>query len=422
MNIEIFSYSFVFVGSFVLLFLSYQIVGMRNLFFLYLSLLVVFFLFRSGLLILGFDKPFPEDMFTGQIEASHYLKGLFGFLIWVITFILLMVIHRPAILMSDLVSSPQKEARALEVAIYLTFALSTVYFVSAAIQAGGIERLLFYVRINREYSFGFLSSVPPVGLMVSAGYLALYERKMSILAISVVLALYQFSLGDRSGVIFALVVYCLSGFYSGNTRLFSLVISIPIIFVLAVLSKWYRNVHQLGFSLSDTGVLRDISSSLNLNIYDCYYLAISRIEDLGGFRLGYDLYLGFIGLIPRVFWSGKPDVINTGVWFAQAFSNRSMGTPISALGEWYINFGFMGFVVGALITFYFVKLALFLVPKYKSFYLIIGTISVFQVVQSGFSNASLRELLMLTFLLILPIRLLMPLRVRIGRQNARFAG
>lgn len=62
-------------------------------------------------------------------------------------------------------------------------------------------------------------------------------------------------------------------------------------------------------------------------------------------------YVGFQHLIyvlvrpiPRVFWEGKP--IGSGFDLAQALGRKGLTISITAIGEWYMSFGWLGIVVG----------------------------------------------------------------------------
>ena len=63
--------------------------------------------------------------------------------------------------------------------------------------------------------------------------------------------------------------------------------------------------------------------------------------------LGESFLMFFVAPIPRVIWSEKPSV-RLGPYVAQAlldFNNNS-GAPPSAVGEFYINFGISGVILG----------------------------------------------------------------------------
>jgi oligosaccharide repeat unit polymerase len=89
-----------------------------------------------------------------------------------------------------------------------------------------------------------------------------------------------------------------------------------------------------------------LTSALNLETYDYFLLLLQERKSLG-IQYGKHFYLGIIGIIPRIWWPGKPETISAGKWFSdKLFPEVDAGKPITSLGVWYINFWYPGILIG----------------------------------------------------------------------------
>ncbi len=183
--------------------------------------------------------------------------------------------------------------------------------------------------------------------------------------ISVLLFLASISvvvlLGDRSGVLIPFIVFII--LYHVLIKKISY-ITLTTLFVVVIIGLFATNVLR-GSLLSDEQhienltistlvpsserLARDITSAANLNTYDHFSVLVS--DDNLQYRGGVDFYRGLIGVIPRVVWGGKPEIINPGRWFNNEYvSSKPIGRPITTAGIWYANFGITGIIVGGIVT------------------------------------------------------------------------
>lgn len=377
--------------------------GIQNTLLIYLIMFSVFFIFRSSILYSGLDDFFPDAIYFGHIGYDSYITGAAGFLIFscTISFMSFMFTKKNSAINIILVNY-----NSCKYAVLTIFIISTLYFIYCYSVAGSFERIVFVARIDKEVGFGFLRPAVSTGVMLSAMLVIIRKTPLSI-SVYLAFIFYNIGMGDRSGVIysFLLISAYMVVTYDGrlNYKKIPIVtVSIGLVFFLSVVIKNLRT-ESIGGQVAE-GVVRSISSGLNLNVIDAYYLSISYLGNIYDYRLGYDVFLGVIGVIPRFFWAGKPEVIDTGTWFAQLFSNYKMGTPISALGEWYINFSYIGLLFCAALT--------FSICKFFDRFLNFGTLDLaiklsfaFLVVQTGFSNTTLRDMVMFTLYVLLPVYL-----------------
>ncbi len=84
-------------------------------------------------------------------------------------------------------------------------------------------------------------------------------------------------------------------------------------------------------------------------VYDQLFVAVEHVPERSGYRYGGEFGQGLLGTVPRVVYPGKPE--STDVSFRKLiWGDRFLaGRPISAAGEFYRDFGWIGVVVGSLL-------------------------------------------------------------------------
>ena len=80
-----------------------------------------------------------------------------------------------------------------------------------------------------------------------------------------------------------------------------------------------------------------------------------------------------------------------------------MGTPISALGEWFLNFHYFGFLLGPVVTYLLISVLMKTSSMFGKLSFGIGLIFLLQIVQTGFTNTTIREMFLFYFLIVLPM-------------------
>lgn len=420
---------------------KYNVLNLDYALVYYLGLFFIFYIFRGSILILGYDSIFPEMIVYRIFESSDYF--LFNNLIflWLLVFLGVYLLCRNRVFPTKFIPSISNNQSKLSLGHTHFFAftisvISLVIFLDIYLKFKSIEGMMYYVRISEDFHLSkFIKLLPILALFISYLFLAkliilkkqISNTKLIIwgsLAIFYVAlnAFITIAFGDRSPIVLSSVAFILVLLIFSDKNPRKIVSSIFIVVVAlgsALLLKSLRNV-ELGIESYDTGLLRDIASGLNLNIVDGLLSSISGLGDAFGLRYGYDFYLSIIGVVPRVLWDGKPEVINTGVWFASLFSNRIMGVPISPIGEWFINFHVIGVVVGGAISAYILlKFELNLLLNSKNIdNVFFFFIYFFQVFNLGFDNQTIRNLI---FVLFIHFLYKIILHVNLGRKNESFS-
>lgn len=225
-----------------------------------------------------------------------------------------------------------RQGRLVEGAVLLMFAQNTTMLAVLCVAGGKMakDRL---VRV-----FGLFAAVVGIGVGLSLG-----DRSVALIFLLLYIIVHHMVVSRLSAV--RLATYGL--------------VAVTVLFVLSTL-------RGVVFSRQTTGEIVDVDSvvgnvaaldmgtiltkSLNLSAYD-QFVVIANKSSLHELHGGRDFVLGMIGPVPRFLWEGKPVIINTGVWFADRFyGRRDLGMPLTAPGDWILNFGILGMVIGMYAT------------------------------------------------------------------------
>lgn len=102
---------------------------------------------------------------------------------------------------------------------------------------------------------------------------------------------------------------------------------------------------------------RKIAISMHGAQYDALMLAIRDYDLTAGLRWGEDFRAGLAAMIPRQIWPDRA-AFNPGVWFRQIYEPGTVnGWPITPIGEWLVNFGWLGVAAGGALSGYLLRAA-----------------------------------------------------------------
>lgn len=97
--------------------------------------------------------------------------------------------------------------------------------------------------------------------------------------------------------------------------------------------------------------VRQLSVAANAVQYDAFVLAVRDWPSVYEHRGGEDFSSGAAGVVPRRLWPDKPEHVAPGSWFREQYEPWTRnGWPMGAAGEWYLDFGRLGIVVGGLVS------------------------------------------------------------------------
>ncbi|MGJ3230760.1 MAG: O-antigen polymerase [Oceanicaulis sp.] len=95
---------------------------------------------------------------------------------------------------------------------------------------------------------------------------------------------------------------------------------------------------------------RAVSTSLHFTQFDAFMLVLRDAGDRFSFRWGEDFWNGLLAWIPRGLLPEK-ETFHIGAWFRRIYEpSKINGWPVSVVGSWYVNFGWIGVGAGALLS------------------------------------------------------------------------
>jgi hypothetical protein len=336
---------------------------------MYCYFFAAMYLLRHLILMLGLDTPMPDEYFNFDVTGLR-VYAVFNVLVWTIFFLLAIYCVKKNVVLEALFPRAPlvvNETRLMLVVVclflfnlFITMHLLYRYDFNFALISYG-------VRVEKIFSgLSFLLSVH-VFAAYTAACAAFYfylqrkagtglGRRFYFLSALAFLSIFTSVLtGDRDNIVFFFVFYFLSLciYISPKFKHLFLPFALCAMWLLILMQK--TRLASWGFEKEYSSLFRQISSGLNHQFYDSYMLLVAAISNdwfLGeGFRLGKDFYLGVVGVIPRILWSGKPIMVDPGIWFSNKFINdATYGWPVSVVGEWWLNFNVLGVAFGAFVS------------------------------------------------------------------------
>ncbi|MNM56709.1 hypothetical protein D3C81_678860 [compost metagenome] len=318
---------------------------------------------RHLMLVTGADREFPEYLFNEDNSPWRLLAGL-GISLWLGGVLIASKFsYRRApkpYLPSFPLESTSIPALRCVASILLMVALALLAFI-LVVTGESIVVTSFLLRFDPRFAHLINSKYV---IILTAYFLiavaaALRKKQaerarwwpLACMLAGLSLALSTLLFGDRDLLIFwllysfAMYTVVLRG--KGIQSLLPL--AVPLAGLLVML-KTLRNTLWFEDHPTETAsFFRSLADGLNMDIFDKLTLAM-RTWDHQDLRLGEDFLNGIVALLPRAVWPGKPDTLYVDIWFKNLFEASRTGWPISPPGEWYLNFGWPGFILGGLVT------------------------------------------------------------------------
>ena len=98
------------------------------------------------------------------------------------------------------------------------------------------------------------------------------------------------------------------------------------------------------------GAVRQVAVATNNTFYDALLLYLDDWPDRFDFTGGADFVDGSVAAVPSVLVGQQEPFVSPAVQLAQTYIDRNNGFPATAVGDWYVNFGFPGIVLGGLLS------------------------------------------------------------------------
>lgn len=342
-----------------------------------------FYLFRNVVVASGIVSLHPEYLFAGWSIEPLMARTSLALILFLIFFMIGFLAHERHPLARRLVGlvpvtwrEPRLD-RQVRVAAVLTAASSLMTFLLLA-RYGGVSQMLFAAKGQKDLAGLYvLRSIPSVAaLLCVALFLALRQKDAGRLGVryravalsaAVLNAGYVFLWGTRTVAALVLVVFLVGRLLfpaegagrgqgrPGRRRRYLELAVLAIVLIGAIVGlRLLRDqlfIGRVSPAISGQSPVQQISVASNSTYFDANVLALRDWPGPHPYRNGTDFVNGFIGMIPRSLWREKPAQVLSGTWFRQVYEpTKANGWPLGSVGDWYLNFGYVGILVGGAIS------------------------------------------------------------------------
>lgn len=330
------------------------------------------FVLRPAALLFGFDAPQSAHLLRVDpvsLARETMLIFMLGYAAYVLGYVLGQGRFARALAarLPGYVARPVLGKRLAWVTLagLLVSTTSTLYFIS---ELGSVAEFMLQARIGLFAGYSFLSNLPELLAFLSALLLhfALRERRgipfAAILLVASVAIL--FTMGERGGIAAAFLFFAVLQHFCVRRMGMRTVAAYGVALALLVAGLGITRDAFIRLRVDQVSVVEELGDEekwspvdvvlhLNSNATD-YFMVIVQDFDVTNFHYGDDFYRGLVGIVPRSLWPDKPARITVGQWFTERYyPGKPSGRPITAVGAYYLNFGWVGVVVGMLLSGFF---------------------------------------------------------------------
>jgi hypothetical protein len=335
-------------------------------------------LWRPLMLAAGFDTPFPTLLFETRDTESLILLGqavVVGFLLalWAGARLLTPFV-RPVSVLFPQFRGPMSPRTLVLLAVVLT----AVAFVATAalwVRYGGPAGLLQASKVDRDIADSrALRSIPMLAALLGvAGFFSarvIPLQRTVMFGLIAVNGYLSWTWGARDVPVLSVVALLAGSLIFGATgrraarrpdgnwlrdprwrRRFLLV---PVLAVLLAFTLRTARDTVLWGELAPTivgqGAVRQVAVATNNTFYDALLLYLDDWPDRFDLTGGDDFVDGSVAAVPSVLVGPQEPFVSPAVQLAQTYIDRNNGFPATAVGDWYVNFGFPGIVLGGLLS------------------------------------------------------------------------
>jgi MFS family permease len=346
---------------------------------LFCYLFAFFYLFRDAIVSFGLDTPYPSYLFLPSQTPHLLLMSSFVLSAFLISFVVGYTINRPmGAMFAPLVPVAWRVPplrRQVRLTVLLT-AVATFISIGLFLRFGGFARVIAAAKLERELTGSNVLRIVPAlgGVVATALILALYQERrrtkkwrkgLLLVAVSaaVLNAAYFMMWGSRQ-VGAAVILILGAGLWvfrrdPSTPRSRSARPSwMRVILLGGVILMVVFGLRVLRDTLLWGGLLQPVQGSAIHEVsvasdsyFDPTLLALRDWPAVYPYRHGRDFLVGLEGIVPRPLWPSKPEEASTGQWFRQVYQPWTVnGWPLGAVGDWYLNFGFIGIVLGGILA------------------------------------------------------------------------
>jgi hypothetical protein len=107
---------------------------------------------------------------------------------------------------------------------------------------------------------------------------------------------------------------------------------------------------DLAPTIEGQSTVRMMAVATNNTFYDSLLLLLDDWPEEFDFRDGQDFVDGTVAAVPSAIVGEQEPFVSPAVQLAQTYIDRNNGFPATAAGDWYVNFGLLGVVLGGLVS------------------------------------------------------------------------
>jgi hypothetical protein len=341
----------------------------------YLAMLL---LARPLLLAAGLDTPFPTLLFEERDTESLILQGQAVVVLFLLAFWagarLLSPLVRPVSVLYPQLRGPLQPRTLVVLTVVLTAAAFTVT-VALWIRYGGPAGLLQASKVDRDIADSrALRSVPMLAALV--GVAAFFSVRHAPLQRLIVLGLIaangylSWTWGARDVPVLSVVALLAGSLIFGTAgrraarradghwlrdpRWRRRFLAVPVLALLLAFSlRTARDTvlwGELAPTIEGQGAVRQVAVATNLTFYDALLLYLDDWPDRFDFTDGADFVDGSVAAVPSILVGEQEPFVSPAVQLAQTYIERNNGFPATPVGDWYVNLGVPGVVLGGLLS------------------------------------------------------------------------
>jgi hypothetical protein len=343
-----------------------------------------FYVARELIITFHWDTPYPDFLFVPGQTQHLLVKAAVGLSAFLIAFAVAYVIAQPHAgsfaRFTPAVWTVPSVHRHIRLVVFLTVA-ATIVSVLLVARYHGVGGMIRAGKKTGSLAGSYeLRIFPAMGtIMAAALMLTLWHRRAItgrrapayFAGMAALLnAAYVFLWGSRQAAAGVMVVlmagqWLLSRDETGAGRATAvarrkrprplMVLALAAMLVAAVVGlRLFRDTVVAGHvtaSIQGQSRIRQLSVSTNSTSFDAMLLALRDWPSVHQYHGGQDFFVGAEGVVPRILWPGKPQDVRPGAQFRQVYEpDVQNGWPLGAAGDWYLNFGFIGIIVGGALS------------------------------------------------------------------------
>ncbi|MGY1743070.1 MULTISPECIES: hypothetical protein [unclassified Blastococcus] len=344
-----------------------------TLYYLALQLLV-----RPLVLAVGLDSPFPTTLFEDRDTEALLLRGqlvvtLFLVALWAGARLLTPLV-RPVAVIFPQSRGPLAPRTLVVLAVVLT-AVAFLATVLLWVRYGGPAGLLRAAKVDRDLTDSrALRAIPMLAALVGIAAFFSVRRgslqRIAVLGLIAVNGYLSWTWGARDVPVLSVVALLAGALVFGaagrraagradgrwlrDPRWRRGFLLVPVIALLLAFSlRAARDTvlwGELASTIEGQGTVRQVAVATNNTFYDSLLLYLDDWPDVYDFTGGADFVDGSVAALPTVLVGPQDAFVSPAVQLAQTYIDRNNGFPATAVGDWYVNLGVPGVLLGGLLA------------------------------------------------------------------------